>query len=210
MNFPAVGFPILICTIPLAALFVCMAILVEGFSVRRGIFSVLLGILCVAPILLLLEFFDSFPSAKSLAGIFFRSVVISGLIEESAKALTMISIPYRKNTLKTFFCYAVLTGASLGCFETLIYSVGYEKFEFRILTAVVLHASCAGLSGIFVWSAKGGRAKIFCFVLAVVLHGIYNYFAGFRRGSFFFWFSFVVVLISVVECRIRYRSAMEN
>ena len=52
---------------------------------------------------------------------------------------------------------------------------------------------------------KKFRGKVLIFVLAVLLHGIYNYFAGFKMDSMFFWFSLVVVLVAVVECRIRYR-----
>ena len=95
----------------------------------------------------------------------------------------------------------------MGCFETLVYLVaGIQHLELRMLTAVVIHVSCAGLSGIFVYSIKNKSVKVLPFVSAVLLHGIYNYFAGFKMDSIFFWFSLVVVLVSIVECRIRYRS----
>lgn len=83
---------------------------------------------------------------------------------------------------------------------------GIEHLEIRMLTAVIIHAACAGLSGLFVYSIKNGSTKVLSFILAILLHGIYNYFAGFKMDSFFFWFSLVVVLVSIVECRIRYRS----
>ena len=46
------------------------------------------------------------------------------------------------------------------------------------------------------------------FVLAVVLHGIYNFFAGFN--GLFWWFSVVAILMAALECRIWYRQVVEN
>ena len=43
------------------------------------------------------------------------------------------------------------------------------------------------------------------FVLAVALHGVYNFFAGFSGG--FWWFSVVAILMAALECRIWYRKA---
>ena len=103
-------------------------------------------------------------------------------------------------SMKVFFACAVLSGLSLGCFETLIYiASGIKNLELRLLTAVVIHSCCAGLSGLFVFNLKNGSLKIYPFVLAVFLHGIYNYFAGFKMDSMFFWFSLVVVLVAVVD-----------
>ena len=93
----------------------------------------------------------------------------------------------QKMSMKVFFACAVLSGLSLGCFETLIYiASGIKNLELRLLTAVVIHSCCAGLSGLFVFNLKNGSLKIYPFVLAVFLHGIYNYFAGFKMDSMFF------------------------
>ena len=46
--------------------------------------------------------------------------------------------------------------------------------------------------------------KISCLVVAVLLHGIYDFFAGFS-GSLR-WFAIAVVLMAMIECRIKYTS----
>ena len=71
-------------------------------------------------------------------------------------------------------------------------------------TAVVLHALCAGLSGIFVWSVKQKKRNILPYAFAVIFHGLYNYFAGFKMNVPFFYFSFAVLAFALIECRVRY------
>jgi hypothetical protein len=43
-------------------------------------------------------------------------------------------------------------------------------------------------------------------VIAVLLHGIYDFFAGFSTSSNLRWFSIAVVLMSIIECRVKYTS----
>lgn len=199
---------ILVCILPLLAVLASMLILVKELKLGSGILSILLGLFAVVPIAAIqfaIEYYH-LVSAKSLSAVLAKSILINGVVEETIKMLFLFFIS-RKLPLSAFFSCAVLSGLALGCFETLVYLVaGIQHLELRMLTAVVIHVSCAGLSGIFVYSIKNKSVKVLPFVSAVLLHGIYNYFAGFKMDSIFFWFSLVVVLVSIVECRIRYRS----
>lgn len=209
MNFSSIVYPVVICIIPVLASLVCMILIIEEFRLRHGLLALTAGLFSVVPIAAIQFFINGLwlSSPHSLSGVLFRSLLINGVVEEAIKMAVLFVLPSKKMTLRSFFFCSVLSGLSLGCFETLVYIVsGIQNFELRLVTAVVIHACCAGLSGLFVYSVKNGGVKIFSFVLAVVLHGIYNYFAGFKMESFFFWFSIVVVIIAVVECRIRYRS----
>lgn len=199
---------ILVCILPLLAVFASMLILVKELKFGSGILSILLGLFAVVPIAAIqftLEYYHLI-SAHSLSSVLLKSILINGVVEETIKMLLLFFIS-KKLDLSAFFSCAILSGLALGCFETLVYLVaGIQHLELRMLTAVVIHVCCAGLSGIFVYSIKNDSVKVFPFLSAVLLHGIYNYFAGFKMDSVFFWFSLVVVLVSVVECRIRYRS----
>ena len=94
----------------------------------------------------------------------------------------------------------MLSGLALGCFESVIYLVsGYENIGLRLVTAVMLHTACAGLGGIFVWSVKNKRTKVLPFIFAIILHGVYNYFAGFSTSIR--WFSIVIIVLAFIECR---------
>ena len=199
---------VIICILPLLAVFTCMLILVKEFKFLSGVFSILLGLFAVIPIAAIqfaIEYYH-LVSVHSLFQVLVKSLLINGIVEETIKMLFLFFISKKPN-LSSFFSCAILSGLALGCFESMVYLIsGIEHLEIRMLTAVIIHAACAGLSGLFVYSIKNGSTKVLSFILAILLHGIYNYFAGFKMDSFFFWFSLVVVLVSIVECRIRYRS----
>lgn len=202
-------FSVLVCMIPLLSVFAVMLILVKEFKALWGILSIFLGFAAVIPITAAQLAIESHGLiiTSTLTRVFLKNLLICGLIEESIKMALMFILPSKKIALSGFFACALTAGLSLGCFETLAYLViAGSSLELRMLTAVVIHTCCAGLSGLFVYSVKTGSPRPLSLILAIVLHGLYNYFAGFKSGSFFFWFSFVVVVISAVECRIRYRS----
>lgn len=204
-----VAAPFLICLVPPVAVSFCMVLLIEEFKMRHAVFAAVAGLAAVVPIAAVQFLLEcaGLISLHSLFSVLIKSLLINGAAEETVKMSFFFFLPYKKMRLKVFFACAVLSGLFLGCFETVLYIVaGTEHFELRLLTAVVIHASCAGLSGLFVYSVRNGRTKTYPFILAIVLHGVYNYFAGFKTGSFFFWFSIAVVFISVIECRLRYRS----
>lgn len=199
---------VLICILPLTAIFAVMLILVKEFKFINGAVSILLGLFSVVPIAAI-QFaieYHHLVSVNSLGSVLLKSLLINGVVEETIKMLVLFFVSKKLN-LSAFFSCAVLSGLALGCFESLVYLVsGIQNLELRMLTAVVIHACCAGLSGLFVYSIKNESTRVYSFILAILLHGIYNYFAGFRMDSFIFWFSLVVVLVAIVECRIRYRA----
>lgn len=200
-----------LCFIPLVVLFISFCLLVPQYKTLHGLFACLLGLLCVAPIAVLQFVVESVPffNATSLALLFLRAVVINGLIEETIKMLIMFLLPKKTVALPAFFANALLCGFALGCFESAIYVIsGYHHIELRLFTAVVVHASCAALSGLFVFSLHAKRSKILPFVYAVFFHGVYNYFAGFSTNIK--WFSLVVIALSLLECRIQYRAFFEQ
>ena len=113
--------------------------------------------------------------------------------------------------LAEFFSCAVLSGFTLGCFETIVYSLaGTGTAPLRMVTSVIVHGSCAALSGLFVFSCRHKSPRAFSYIFAVILHGVYNYFAGFDMSSPFFYMSFAVIAIAVIECRTRYINERKN
>ena len=200
--------PFLICILPLLAAFACMLVLIKEFRFLSGVISILLGLFAVIPIAAIqfaIEYYH-LVSVHSLMQVLLKSLLINGVVEETIKMLLLFFVSKKLN-LSAFCACALLSGLALGCFESMVYLVsGIERLGLRMLTAVVIHATCAGLSGLFVYSIKNESTKVLSFILAILLHGVYNYFAGFKMDSFFFWFSLVVVLVAVVECRIRYRA----
>jgi RsiW-degrading membrane proteinase PrsW (M82 family) len=202
---------IAICFIPLAAVFICFVLLVPGFKTRWGLLACLFGLLAVIPIATLQFGIEKINliEATSLGIVLLEALVLNGLIEESLKMGLLFVLPSKDIVLSAFFSYAILSGLSVGCFESVIYLIsGYENIGLRMITAVIIHASCTGLGGLFVYSIRNKKVHVMPFIYAVLFHGIYNYFAGFNTGIKYF--SFAVILFALIECRIWYRNCLDS
>ena len=204
------------CFVPLLIIFAVFYASVPNLKFPAAILSVLAGFLAIIPVGLLtvLVFPHLNIKNQSLSAVLIQDLLMNGFVEELFKMLFIFIFVPKKLDLKTFFICSLLAGFSVGCFELLIYFPSWSenvllKFILRIFTAVLLHAFCAGLSGIFVYSIKINHTQILPFVFAFVFHGIYNYFAGFKLNVPFFYFSFAVVAIAAIECRVRYTRLQE-
>lgn len=184
--------------IPLIAVFLCMAILVKGFKKLTGIIACLLGLLSFVPIMVL-DFLQNLILDGSQISQLLKFILLA-LIEEGIKMVLLFLLPYKKSSLKVFFCYAALSGLMLASFESLLYVIVFKSTN-RI-APMIIHVACSGLSGVFVYSVRKKNTFITPFIFAVLFHGVYNYFADFT--SFVRYFAYIVILIALVECKLRY------
>jgi len=137
------------------------------------------------------------------------STLLYGLVEESVKMLLLFFLPGKKISCKVFLVISLIMGCAVGSFETVMYVItGLGSTFLRLFTAVILHIVCAGLSGLFVWSAKNKKRYLAAFVTAVFAHGIYNFFAGFT--GVWWWFSIVTILFAILRCRAYYADLCEK
>lgn len=196
---------IALCFIPLIAVFICIAVLAKGFKVWKGLFACLLGLAAVLPIAIMQTFVGGFLSAKNLWGVLLSAIILNGFIEEAIKMALLFIMPAKHTKLHLFFLYSILSGLALGCCETLFYLIsGFDSFGLRMVTAVIIHLTCCALDGLFVYSLKTSDFKLSPFFFAVILHGIYNYFAGLWQGTVYFYLCFAVILFAIIECRVQY------
>ena len=205
--------------VPLLAVFLLFMILVPGQKIRYGLWACILGIFTVIPTALVQHFVLNLPifSEPTVINLLVTAIVFNGLLEETFKMLFMALVPKKKLSIPAYFTCCLLAGLTLGCFESIIYLVkrlGENTYQMEInelyilllsrtFTSVLVHTFCAGLGGLYLWLYKSKNAHILPFVWAVVLHGVYNFFAGFKTG--FYWFAIIAVLFAALECRIWYK-----
>ena len=196
--------------LPLLCIFVIFRFAISGFKVRYGLLAILLGLLSLLPIVIIQSFVRNLPvfTSNTLFAALITVMLFNGLIEESVKMGTLFLLPVKKINFPTFFALSLVAGLALGCFETVIYLFsGYLDIEVRTATAVVMHCLCTGLSGISVWLWKNpGEKKKKSWapwLWAVILHGSYNFFAGF--SGFYRWFSLATIMLTALESRIWYK-----
>ncbi len=205
--------------VPLLTVFLIMVILVKGLKLRFALFACLIGLITVVPTGFVQYFVLGLPifMANTVVNLLITAIIFNGLIEETFKMLFMSVLPFKKQTLPAYFCCALLAGLTLGSFESLIYVLtkingAVEPLTTDILvnlllaragTSVLIHTFCAGLTGLYLWMFKKKQTHLMPFVWAVLLHGVYNFFAGFKNG--FYWFAIIAILFTILECRIWYK-----
>lgn len=213
---------IALCFLPLIfAILICTT----GFKVKitHQLLACLLGLIAVLPISVIQYFLPGIPGLQNTPVLqaFLKSIVIYGLVEELFKLIALLPLPRKNMSMPVFLVLGFILGLALGCFESVVYyfdhlqiasnkgaQLLYGQIAIRICSADIIHMTCAGLSGLFLYSCSIGHKKINFFVTAIMIHGLYDFFAGFSNGLR--WFAAVVVLLAIAECRIKYRSLQNS
>lgn len=168
----------------------------------------LLGLAALIPAAILQVIFPPI-AYTSLLMVLLSALLLNGLIEEGVKAGLLFAFPVSKVSLKQFFIYSLLAGLCFGCFEAIVYVVtGSQHIELRFLTAVIIHTLCSGMGGLFVWTCVKKQCKISIILNSIIIHGVYNFFAGFT--GLFWWFSLVAMLFGFMQVRNYYRRIQEK
>ena len=212
----------ILCFIPLI-LFLLILIFTSKIKIVHLVIACLLGLLTVLPVSLIQYFVPGFPFLSQIPVLasLMQAFIIYGLIEEAFKTAFIIPLPYKNYTKLQCFLLACLAGISLACFESSVYffihlnmanekgaQLLYSKIFVRIITADILHTACAGLNGLFLYSIRQKNKKISILIFSIALHGLYDFFAG-MQGNLQ-WFAIPVILLAVLECRIKYTSLQIN
>jgi RsiW-degrading membrane proteinase PrsW (M82 family) len=203
-------FELVLCVLPPAALVVaCVAL--NKMSMRFAFVSILAGILPVIPIMALqLVVFPAFSSLDARLGTrLLSALILNGLIEEAIKFLCLLILPRKNTPLSTLLAGGAAAGLTLGAFESVVYFVvGFERVLLRLATAALIHTLCAMLSSLCLASFARGKKNSLPLALAVITHGVYNFFAGFT--GIFWAFSIAAILFAAIECRVQYTHLQKN
>ena len=212
----ALIFPIILCFIPLIFMFF---VLFFGCKIKAVhlLWTMAISLVCVLPVSVIQFFMGMIPffMNQSLVFILLKSIILYGLIEEVCKTCFVMVLPKKNYSGFHFLMISFFFGLSLGCFESVIYfldhfqkaaGIGadllYRPIFIRMITSDLLHTFCSGILGICIYEKRRGDFHLSLIFLAVLLHGVYDFFAGFANG--FKFFSIAVILFSLIECRVKY------
>lgn len=214
--------PILVCFIPVVLCF----FIFKHFQIKAiHLFAaILLGLAAILPISFL-QFWIPTSNAVAMNPVIYsllKSLIIFGLVEEAFKTLLICPLPGKKDeTPLRFMLLAFMFGISLGCFESVVYfldrlqlaynrggSILYLQIFVRLFSADIIHMTCAGLGGLFVYTILQNKPKFQFFMYAFILHGLYDFFAAFQNNLR--WFAIPVVLLAIMECRIKYTTLVPS
>lgn len=209
---------IVLCFIPLILMFIIDTFCFKLEALHQ-LFAILLGLFAVLPISFIqyflpgIKFLEAMPVLYSLL----KSIILYGLVEEMVKMLLFLPLPHKDYTEFKTLMLAFVFGAAIASFESVVYFLTYLQNSqitggkllygsifLRIFSSDIIHICCTGLCALFVYTLRNKPAKISILVTAILLHGIYDFFAGFTNGLR--WFSVPVILLTIAECRIKYTS----
>ena len=211
---------LILCFVPLI-LVIALFTFAYKLKLMYQLIAVFLGLIAVLPISFIQFFLPELPGVgfSPILHALLKSLLLYGLIEELFKTLILIFLPHKNLSESTeardFLQLAFVAGLALGCFESVVYyfdhlqiansrgaTLLYGQIAVRIMTSDVIHMTCTGLCGLFIYSCRKAPRHTSFLVIAVLLHGIYDFFAGFANDLR--WFSVAVVLMAIIECRIKY------
>jgi RsiW-degrading membrane proteinase PrsW (M82 family) len=217
---------IALCFVPLILVIV---IFTTGYKLKltHQLIAVFLGLIAVLPISFIQFFLPELPGVgfSPILHALLKSLLLYGLIEELFKTLILIFLPHKSlsegEESREFLQLAFVAGLALGCFESVVYyfdhlqiansrgaTLLYGQIAVRIFTSDIIHMMCTGLCGLFIYTCRNKPSRVSFLIIAVLLHGVYDFFAGFAGNIR--WFSVAVVLMSIAECRIKYTSLQNN
>ena len=133
-------------------------------------------------------FFDAgLAQQPEVVQLLFNSVITAALIEEGVKAalfgLTIAIVLQKRVGITESILLGVCFGLVFSGFENISYSLRYSNVQFiRLVTAAVLHGSLGCFYVSMVRAATKRKAALIFFV-AVILHGLYNFFIS-QGGGF--------------------------
>ena len=209
---------IALCFLPIIICFVIYTLLLK-IRITDQLIAVLLGLIAVFPISLIQFFLPEFTifERNPVLQTLLKSIIIYGFTEELVKMLFLIPIPHKKLSESDFLFLAFFMGLTLGCFESTVYFLDHlqmaasrgaqlllSQIFVRIFTSDLIHMACTGLCGLFLYSCRNKPVSVSVFILAVVLHGVYDFFAGFQNDLKYF--SIAVIILAFIECRNKYVS----
>lgn len=147
-----------------------------------------LGVLITYPVMKMQELFYhmGWEDSGSIGATLVSAFLLVALTEEVVKYLALIVYPYRSsffNEPLDGIVYAIFIGMGFATLENILYAYRYDMATtlVRALTAVPAHATFAAIMGYYIGKAKFDSALRAGYlwkglVVAVLLHGLYDFF----------------------------------
>ena len=219
---------IVLCFVPLILAVIVIAAAYK-LKITHILIAVLLGLAAVLPISIIQYFIPDLSGLFTSPVLFslLQSMLIYGFIEETFKTLLLLPLPHKlydgdeEKGLRDFLLLSFVMGLSLGCFESVVYyfdhmqiansrgaTLLYGQIFARIFSSDIIHMTCTGLCGLFIYAIRNKRPAVACLISAVVIHGLYDFFAGFQNALR--WFAVAAILLAIVECRLKYSAITED
>lgn len=175
--------------------------------IRLLLSSVMLGIVALIPAIIFELIFGFMDQRENIFLIFIYAVWVVGFAEEGCKFFFLRMVPFNRpdfNEPLDGIVYGVAISMGFAAVENIFYVLngGFGTGLLRMFTAVPMHAVCGIVMGYYVGLAKfssNSARKLLStgLLLAIVIHGLYDFFLIQQLWSGFAIFSFIVLIIGI-------------
>lgn len=176
--------------------------------VKLLLLGFVLGALSIIPAIILELIGNSFFPRMTLMNIFFYAFFVVALSEEGVKYFILRTLFYHKSAFNEPFdgiVYAVMISMGFAATENIMYVLnhGLTTAVMRMFTAVPAHAGFAVMMGFFVGLAKFSKRfkfyyKFLGLFVAMLFHGLYDFFLLQNDFGSLKYLAFVVLLICII------------
>lgn len=170
--------------------------------------SFMIGIVAIIPAIIFELIFGFLDQPHNVFLIFIYTIWVIGLAEEGCKFFFLRTVPYVRpdfNEPLDGIVYAVFISMGFATIENIFYVIdgGIGVGLLRMFTAIPLHAVCGIVMGYYVGLAKfssHSSRKLLStgLLLAIVIHGLYDFFLFQQWLTEFTIFAFVVLIIAII------------
>lgn len=212
---------IILSFLPLIISFFCFK---KQFKPLHLLLATILGFVIVLPISFVQYLVpNNIPfSFNPILFLLLKSLLLYGLLEEGFKLLVLLPFSEKKDTSpKKVLIISLMISLAVAGFESIIYFLDklqksnyrngtllYLPIFLRLCSAYIIHITCTCLSSLFLYTLYQKKAQISLFLLAIILHGLYDFFVAFQNN--FKWFSIGIILLSLIELKIKYSTFLEK
>ena len=205
--------PLIICIVPILFFSV---LLIAGPKIKfwKVLFGILLGLCAFFPVQLVDEY-----GVRNLIPPYYptRIAFISFVfLAELIKGACITPLSGKKNTALSFLLISMLAGLTFGCGQSFVeylneagkaFSKGAQLLWLPLVLKFILidliNMACTGLAGLFIFTCKNKTPKWLLVLYPFVLRALFEFF-NVKLGIK--WFSIAVVLLALLECRIKYKA----
>lgn len=209
--------PIILCLLPI----LFFAILIGAgakINIWQLLLAIALGVICFFPT----QIVDEFVVCKIIPRIYptRRTFLSWVLFAELIKGIFLIPLSSKKNNTLQFLLVSMLAGLTFGCGQTIVQyltqagnamargaTLVWPKLLLQFAFIDLINMACSGLAGMFILSAKRKETKWLLIFYPFVMRALFEFFNVKLEIK---WFVIVVLLLALLECRIKYKAMSED
>lgn len=139
---------------------------------------------------------------------------------EIIKGALLFLLPGKNTSAKSFLFASMIAGLTFGCLQSIVeymnqYAIAtsmnaqlmWWPLIFKLICIDIINMCCTAIAGLFVYSCKIKKPRWILIAYPIILRALFEFFNVKLEIK---WFTIAVLLLALIECRIKYKSMTEE